>query len=107
MELKLNVYDNKKVVKTYTCDTFDCSFGVIEDIISIINADSADFDISDTKKLAIIVVKCSTQLKPFLMDMFGCTADELRTAKVSEIIEVLKGVFNYATSELGAVAAKN
>lgn len=107
MELKLNVYDKKKVVKTYTCDTFDCSFGVVEDIINIINADSADFDISDTKKLAAIVVKCSTQLKPFLMDMFGIGADEIRNTKVSEIIEVLKGVFAYATNELGAVAAKN
>ena len=31
------------------------------------------------------------------MNMFGCTGDELRTAKVSEIIAVLKGVFAPAT----------
>jgi hypothetical protein len=47
------------------------------------------------------------QIKPFLIDMFGCTADELRTAKVSEIIAVLKGVFAFATKELGVVAEKN
>ncbi len=107
MELKLNVYNKKKIVKTYTCDTLDCSFGVIEDIIDTINADSADFDISDTKKLATIVVKCSKQLKPFLQDLFDISDDELRNTHVSEIIDVLKGVFNYATDELGIVAAKN
>lgn len=107
MELKLNVYNGKEVVKTYTCDTLDCSFGVVEDIIDILNADSADFDITDTKKLATIVVKCSKQLKPFLKDLFDISDDELRNTHVSEIIEVLKNVFSYATTELGVVAAKN
>jgi len=107
MELKLNVYNRKEVVKTYTCDTLDCSFGVVEDIIDILNADSANFDISDTKQLAATVVKCSKQLKPFLKDLFDISDDELRNTHVSEIIEVLKGVFSYATTELGIVAAKN
>lgn len=105
MELKLNIYEGNKVTKTYTADTLDCSFGVVEDILDVLNADS--LDLNDTKALAVLVIKSMKQIKPFLTDMFGCTADELRTAKVSEIIAVLKGVFAFATKELGVVAEKN
>ena len=38
MNLKLNVYDGKTVVKTYTAETLDCEFGIVEDILDALHA---------------------------------------------------------------------
>lgn len=106
MELKLNIYDGKRVIKTYTAETIDFSFGVIEDIL-----DALDFEhVSGNADIAKMIVKCSKQLKPFLMDIFeGVTADEIRNARAQNLIDVFKGLYQYATGELGAAAgsAKN
>ena len=37
MELKLKIYEGKNVVKTYTAETIDFSFGVVEDILDILD----------------------------------------------------------------------
>ena len=39
MELKLNIYNKKEIVKTYTAETYDLMFGTVEDLIDLINLD--------------------------------------------------------------------
>lgn len=106
MELKLNIYDGKRVIKTYTAETIDFSFGVVEDIL-----DALDFEhVSGNADIAKMIIKCSKQLKPFLMDIFeGVTADEIRNTRIQNLIDIFKGLYQYATGELGAAAgsAKN
>lgn len=104
MELKLHVYEGKEISKTYTTDTIDFSFGVVEDVLDIL-----DFEkINDKTQLVAMVLKTSKQLKPFLKDMFdGVTDDELRTVKVSNIVEIFKGLYHYAVDELGMVAKES
>ena len=92
--------------KTYTTETIDLSFGIIEDIINLLDFDN----ISDTKQIGLTVLKCSKQLKPFLKELFPEVSDEeLRTVKSSNIVEIFKGIYHYITSELGNVgeATKN
>jgi hypothetical protein len=92
--------------KTFTTETIDISFGVIEDIIDVLDFDN----ITDTKQVGIAVLKCSKQLKPFLMELFdGVTPEQLRTVKTSNIIEIFKRIYRYITAELGVVgeATKN
>lgn len=104
MELKLRVNDGKENAKTYTTDTIDCQFGIIEDILNVL-----DFDqISNKTQLAAMILKSSKQLKPFLKDLFaGVTDEELRTVKMSNIVEIFKGLYNYAITELGAVGGNS
>lgn len=104
MELKLRVNDGKENAKTYTTDTIDCQFGIIEDILNVL-----DFDqISNKTQLAAMILKSSKQLKPFLKDLFaGVTDEELRTVKISNIVEIFKGLYNYAFTELGAVGGNS
>lgn len=108
MQLTLKIYDKKTVVKTYTAETLDFSFGVVEDIL-----DALDFEHmsnGNNLELAAVIVKCSKQLKPFLMDIFdGVTADEIRHTRMQNLIEIFRGLYQYATKELGAAAgdAKN
>lgn len=98
MELKLNIYEGNKVIKTYTAETIDFSFGIVEDIMDVL-----DFENMKTKNdIALAVAKCSKQLKPFLMDMFApVTSDEIRKTRIKNIIEIFKELFNYASNELG------
>lgn len=103
MELTLKIYEGKKVIKTYTAETVDFSFGVVEDIL-----DALDFEhmkTGDKTELATMIIKCSKQLKPFLMDIFdGVTAEEIRNTRMQNLIEIFRGLYQYATAELGAAA---
>lgn len=101
MNITLKIYKGKEVVKTYTAETIDFSFGVVEDIL-----DALDFEHMDNKSdIAVMIVKCSKQLKPFLKDIFpGVTDDEIRNTRIQNLIEVFRGLYQYATQELGAAA---
>lgn len=104
MELKLRVYKGKEVIKTYTADTIDCSFGVVEDVLNTL-----DFENMNTNaQIGLQVIKASKSLSPFLKDIFeGLTEEELRTVKMSNIVEIFKGLYNYAANELGMIPRKN
>lgn len=106
MELKLHIYEGRKVAKTYTAESIDLSFGVIEDVI-----DALDFESMKTgnnKEMAKMLIKCKDQIKPFLMDIFdGLTAEEVRHTRTQNLIDVFRGLYNYAVSELGMVGSKN
>ena len=102
MTLELNIYDGAKIVKTYTTDTIDCSFGVVEDILNALNFES--IKTGNKFELATMVVKCMDQLKPFLKEIFaGVTDEELRKAKMSNIIDIFKNLYYFANVELGKV----
>ena len=40
MDLKLNIYEKRKIVKTYTAETYDLMFGTVEDLLNIIDIDN-------------------------------------------------------------------
>lgn len=99
MEIKLNIYNGNEVVKVYTAETIDFSFGVIEDILDAL--DLENMKTGSKTELAGIIIKCSKQLKPFLRDMFpGVTDEEIRNTHIQNLIEVFKGLYEYATKEL-------
>lgn len=90
----------------YTAETIDITFGTLEDILNALDFDN----LSDTKQVGIAVLKMSKQLKPFIQELFPDASDEdIRSAKTSNLIEIFKGLYQYATQELGKVgeATKN
>lgn len=103
MNLTLNIYEGQNIIKTYTAETLDFSFGVVEDVL-----DALDFENMKTgskAELAGVVIKCSKQLKPFLRDLFpGVTDEELRNTRIQNLLEVFRGLYDYATEELGKAA---
>ena len=102
MTLELNIYSGAKIVKTYTTDTIDCSFGVVEDVLNALNFES--IKTGNKFELAAMVVNCMDQLKPFLKEIFaGVTDEELRKAKMSNIIDIFKSLYDFANVELGRV----
>lgn len=106
MLLTLNIYEGRIIAKTYTAESIDLSFGVIEDVINAL--DFEHININDNKELIKVVLKCKDQIKPFLMDIFdGLTADEIRNTRTQNLIEVFRGLYSAAVGELGAVGSKN
>ena len=102
MTLELNIYDGAKIEKTYTADTIDCSFGVVEDILNALNFES--IKTGNKFELAAMVIKCMDQLKPFLKEIFvGVTDEELRKVKMSNIVDIFKSLYYFANVELGKV----
>ncbi len=103
MTLTLNIYEGNKIVKTYNAETIDFSFGVVEDVLDALNFEN--MRTGSNAEIAAMVVKCSKQLKPFLMDIFsGLTAEEVRHTHIQDIIKVFKDLYRYATKEISQIA---
>lgn len=104
MELKLNIYNKKRVEKTYTAETYDLMFGTVEDLVDIINLDKLQTgsDAEIIKLVGDVVVHGLDIIKPLLKDIFeGLTDDELKYTKVKEIATVLVNVVKFSVGEIG------
>lgn len=84
--MKLNIYHGKNIVKTYETDDYDLTYGVIEDVIEIIDGK----DLENKSDLINVAIDSFHLLRPLLKEVFyGLTDDELRTVKVRELIVVI------------------
>lgn len=100
MSLKLNVYKNKKVEKTYEVDEYEVMFGTVEDILKIIDIDK----IGDNVELVKMVIKSLNKIKPFLKEIFQDISDEeLRRTKTKEIISLFVQIISSSISDLGLI----
>ena len=111
MELKLNIYNGRKVEKTYTAETYDLMFGTVEDLLATIDLDNlkSGSDTEIIKLVGNVVTKSMDVIKPLLKDVFeGLTDDELRNTKVKEIAAVLIEVVKFSIAQIGkGTNAKN
>lgn len=105
MELKLNIYDGKKIVKTYEANDFNLMTGVCEDVINTVDIDKLTSGKLDDKTLGIevikIVAKSFSKFKPLLQDVFeGLTDDEYRRTSIKEVANVVVQIVKYTVGEL-------
>ena len=108
MEIKLNIYDGKKVVKTYTSNEVNLSFGVIEDVLELIDVDkltAANDDVALMKEVVKVIAGAFSQVKTILREMFpDITEDELKHARLKDIAAVLIDTFKFAFAEIAGLA---
>lgn len=103
INMKLNIYDKKKVVKTYEAYTYDLMFGTLEDIAGMIKLDEmkTGTDAEILRMITSAVAGSMDTIKELMMDIFdGITAEELKHTKVKEIVEVLFDVIRYTIAQL-------
>ena len=103
MELKLNIYEKKNIVKTYTVETYDLMFGTVEDLLNVIDIDNiqAGDKTELVKAIAKILAHSLDVVKPFLKDVFeGLTDAELRNTKLKEIIDVIANIITYSIEQI-------
>lgn len=99
----LKIYDGRKIVKEYSVNALDLSFGVVEDVINIL--DFENMQDAKSKDFMLILVKAKEQIRPLLMDIFdGLTEEEVRHTRTQNLIEVFRGLFAHISEELGIIS---
>jgi hypothetical protein len=113
MELKLNIYDGKKIEKTYVSDDFRLMTGTCEDIIKLIDVDkltgkNLGNDENAMLEVLKIVVKAFSEFEPLMKQVFdGLTHDEYRRTDVREVASVVMSVLKYTFESLFTASEKN
>ncbi len=111
MEIKLEIYDRRKVVKTYTAESYDIMFGTVEDLISVLDLDkimSGD-DKELVQAVAHAIPKVFNMVKPLLKDIFeGLTDEEIKHARLSDIAKCLLTIVKFSIAQItGETDSKN
>lgn len=104
MELKLNIYNKRQIVKTYTAETYDILFGTVEDLIDVLDLEGlktgSDVELIQVATKLIISSKDDI-IKPLLKDIFdGLTDDELKNTKVKELASVFITIVRYSIDQI-------
>lgn len=108
--MKLNIYDKKKIVKTYEADTYDLMFGTVEDVADAVKIDemTTGSDAEIIQLVGKLILSSKETVKDLMKDIFdGITDEELRRTKVSEQAAVLVDVVTYTIKQLSINARKN
>ena len=103
MDLKLKIYEKRKIVKTYTAETYDLMFGTVEDLLNIIDIDNiqAGDKTELIKAVAKVLAHSMDIVKPLLKDVFeGLTDEELRNTSIKEIVDVLSNIVTYSINQI-------
>lgn len=107
--MKLNIYNKREIVKTYTADKYELMFGTVEDLVDAINLDAIQTGSDDEiiKAASNLVLTGLDTIKELLKDVFdGLTDEELKHVKVSELIEVIVEIVTYSISQLNFGSGK-
>lgn len=101
--MKINVYDKRKIVKTYEVDAYDLPFGILEDVADTIDIDSLKTG-SDVEIITLVgkmIIKNKNIIKELLKDIFdGITDEELRKTTVTEMARVIVDIVTYTIGQL-------
>lgn len=101
--MKINVYDKRKIIKTYEVDAYDLPFGILEDVADTIDIDSLKTG-SDVEIITLVgkmVIKNKNIVKELLKDIFdGITDEEIRKTTVTEMARVIVDIVTYTIGQL-------
>lgn len=104
MQLKLNIYKNGQVEKTYEAGEFDIMFGTVEDLIDLLDMDKLGKGTSDMEFVTAIVRVVAggkDKLKEILKEIFPeLTDDEMKRVKVKELVPLVRDIVRFSVGEL-------
>lgn len=101
--MKLNIYEKKRVVKTYEAESYDLMFGTVEDVMTMFKVDDLQTgsDVEIIRMVGSALPSCINTVKPLLKDIFeGLTDEELKNVKLKEIVAVLVEVVKFAFAQM-------
>ena len=97
MSLRLQIYRNGVIEKTYEVENFRIPYGVIQDVLHLVEVDK----LNDEMAIAGMLLEAFDLFDPLLKDLFpGLTDDDLRHADFVDIGLVFTGVARYAIEKL-------
>lgn len=101
--MKLNIYDKKKIIKTYEVEAYDIKFGTLEDITKAIDLDSlkTGSNVEIIKMAGKLILTNIETFKALFEDIFdGITDEELKKASLKEMATVIVDIVKYTINEL-------
>lgn len=112
MELKLNIYNDSGIEKTYIVQDFRLKTGVCEDILEIVEIDKfsnlQNLSDDDALQLLPMMIKFSRQFRTIMMQIFPeLTEEEYKNTDMSEVAGVAWQVIMYTISSLFNISGKN
>ena len=109
---KINIYDRKTVVKTYTCDDYEIEMGVLEDLMGAIKLDelqslSTDEIFGAVRNLMATGRNAAYEVLHLIFD--DITDEEIRHTHISEITALLVECITYGMQQMmsGVTMVKN
>ena len=102
--MKLNIYEGKKVVKTYTADSYDILWGTVQDVASVVEIDSIKTlqYVDVVAAILKLIFAKPDEFNRLLKDVFdGLTDEELRKVKFKEIAWVMADIVKYTAEQFG------
>lgn len=109
--MKLNIYEKKKIVKTYEADSYNLPFGIVEDVADAIDIDSLETgsNVEIIKLAGNLVLRSRDTVKNLMKDIFeGLTDEELRNATIPEMAVVLVDIVKFTLAQLNiGIDSKN
>lgn len=110
MQLNLNIYKGKTIEKVYTANEFDIMFGTVEDLIALIDTDKLSGNVSDVDFIGAVAVLLKggfEQVKSLMKELFPeVTDEELKRAKMKDVLSILVDVLKYGFSEMMGASGK-
>lgn len=107
-ELKLNIYNKKKIVKTYTTNDVNITTGIVEKIFKLVDIDKL-LNISTSqddlgKMILKVVIKGFSDFKVVILDSFeGMTEEEFWNTHFDEVAKVIMYILTNAISSLNGI----
>lgn len=101
--MKLNIYDKKKIIKTYEVEAYDVKFGTLEDVTKAIDLDGlkTGSNVEIIKMAGKLILTNIETFKALFKDIFdGITDEELKKASLKEMATVIVDIVKYTISEL-------
>lgn len=98
--MKLNIWKNREIEKTYECDSYHLMYGTLMDLTKALNLKEVaelmgkEYD-SDKfiQSIANMIYDSMDLINGILIDMFvGLTEEELQRTRIDEIVEVIIGI---------------
>ena len=105
--MKINIYEKKKIVKTYTADTYDLMWGTLTDVANAVKLDElkTGTDVEIIQMVGKFVMSSVDTVADLMKDIFdGLTDEELRGVRVSDMVTVLVDVVMYTIKQLNILA---
>ncbi len=104
MNLTLNVYDGKEIVKTVKSTTYDLELGTVIKLMKLLKIEDAENEFEILKTITSVFDEIIEVLSNVFPDM---EEDDWNHVKLKEIVPIIIGIAKFSVTETLKIPSKN
>lgn len=104
MNLTLNVYDGKEIVKTVKSTTYDLELGTVIKLMKLLKIEDAENEFEILKTITSVFDEIIEVLSNVFPDMEN---DDWNHVKLKEIVPIIIGIAKFSVTETLKIPSKN